>query len=110
MPQQMTDAERAVLKRLGHGCANAVKREDLAQACDIADRQVRDALRNLRNVHGYFVCPAKTRPGGYYIAEKQSELEGFRNEEAAREAHVRENRIACDRSLKKFKSKQVSMF
>ncbi len=65
-----------VYQHLRRGKKNATSRDFLIQVTGLNDRRVRRAIAELRS-NGYPVCSITSRPGGYWLTDKNDELREF---------------------------------
>lgn len=70
---EKTDLKNDILRCLKHGKENAIKKELLARLCNVNERQMRQAIRELTDA-GAPICGSPRPPYGYYIAGTPEEL------------------------------------
>ena len=62
-----------ILLNLKHGKENAIRKVDLAQCCNINERSMRLAIRELID-GGHPICGSPHPPHGYYLADSPEEI------------------------------------
>ena len=62
-----------ILLNLKRGRENAIKKMDLARRCEIHERGLRHAIRELID-EGYPICGSPTPPYGYFLASTPREI------------------------------------
>lgn len=100
--------ERAILRVLAShiGRENAVGRRELTASVSrlgfrAHERQVREAIKNLRR-EGFLICSAAGEDGGYYMAKDRQEYDEFRQVEfAAKITDMSETMRAMDRAAER---------
>ncbi|MDE2701297.1 MAG: hypothetical protein OXI23_20680 [Gemmatimonadota bacterium] len=72
----LTRTERAVWSTLqGHyGRARAIKKVRLAALCDLHERDLRNILKRLIQVHGLPIGSTPSHPQGYFVINSEEEL------------------------------------
>ena len=68
-----------VLKYLGVGSKNAIKRSDLASKCGLSDRMMRKEIESLQH-QGYRIVNMSDS-NGYYVSETEQEFEAYWRQE-----------------------------
>lgn len=70
---EKTNLKNDILFNLKHGQDNAIKKAELARRCDINERTMRIAIRELID-EGYPICGSPHPPHGYFIANSPEEI------------------------------------
>ena len=81
--QQKFITQNQILDLLKRGIANAVPVTEIAKRLNSDNRTIRQQIHNLRKI-GVPVLGSSSEPYGIFLAETQSEIDGFLKQETAR--------------------------